>query len=305
VWANRVAAGRVFRPVAAQSQPGRWFRALRRPYPALWYGAAALFVLDVVQTVIGHPITDHGQDRLITVHIPVALLIFGTAVWLFAARVPAHKRRDFRPPAAEPWRDRRRDAASRPLHRAVLPPGREERMKTRPLPSAARPARPSLPLAIGDVVVYASHGIGRVESTHDAAGTEPAKIIFLLESGLRVTLPLARAREALRSVSGEPELETVRLTLRSDVGPQVGPWSRRRRFAEEKLAAGEIGGLAEIVRDGLERERRLTTSSSKPIANELFRQARKLLAAEIAASRGIEPEEADAWILQQVVADCA
>jgi RNA polymerase-interacting CarD/CdnL/TRCF family regulator len=62
--------------------------------------------------------------------------------------------------------------------------------------------------------------------------------------------------------------------------------------------------LAEIVRDGLQRERRLTTSSSKPVPNELLRRARKLLTAEIAACRGIEQEEADAWILQQVVADC-
>jgi RNA polymerase-interacting CarD/CdnL/TRCF family regulator len=61
--------------------------------------------------------------------------------------------------------------------------------------------------------------------------------------------------------------------------------------------------LAEIVRDGLQRERRLTTGSSKPLANELFRQARRLLTAEIAASRGIEPEAADAWIVQQVASD--
>jgi RNA polymerase-interacting CarD/CdnL/TRCF family regulator len=173
------------------------------------------------------------------------------------------------------------------------------------MPSARRSASSSLPLAVGDVVVYGSHGIGRIESTHDAEGTEPAKIILLLESGLRVTLRLAQAREALRSLSGERELEDVRLTLRANVAGSVEPWPRRRRFAQEKLAAGDIGGLAEIVRDGLQRERRLTTASSKPIANELFRQARRLLTAEIAQCRGIEPEAADAWILRQVIADHA
>ena len=91
--------------------------------------------------------------------------------------------------------------------------------------------------------------------------------------------------------------------LAADVAPSVEHSSRRRRFAQEKLATGEIGGLAEIVRDGLQRERRLTTGSSKPMANELFRQARRLLTAEIAACRGIEQEEADAWILQQVASD--
>jgi RNA polymerase-interacting CarD/CdnL/TRCF family regulator len=168
------------------------------------------------------------------------------------------------------------------------------------MPSAGRSARSSLRLAVGDVVVYASHGIGQIESTHAAEGTQPAGIILVLDSGLKVTLPLARAREALRCLSGEPELEDVRLTLRADVATSIEPWSRRHRFAQEKLAAGEVGGLAEIVRDGLQRERRLTTTSSKPIANELFRRARKLLTAEIAACRGIQQEEADAWILQQV-----
>jgi len=41
------------------------------------------------------------------------------------------------------------------------------------------------------------------------------------------------------------------------------------------------------------------------MANDLFRQARKLLTAEIAACRGIEQEEADDWVLQQVVPDQA
>ena len=164
-----------------------------------------------------------------------------------------------------------------------------------------QPLEPSL--AVGDMVVYASHGIGRIESAHAADGAQPERIILVLESGLTVTLPLVRARETLRSLSGEPELEDVRLTLRSDAAPPAEHWSRHRRFAQEKLATGEIGGLAEIVRDGLHRQRRLTKGSSKPIANELFRHARRLLTAEIAACRGIEHEEADAWILQQVAQD--
>ena len=83
-------------------------------------------------------------------------------------------------------------------------------------------------------------------------------------------------------------------------GAPVEPWARRNRVAQEKLASGEIGGLAEIVRDGLTAGAAAHHTSNKPIANELFRQARKLLTAEIAACRGIEQEAADAWILQQV-----
>jgi len=166
-----------------------------------------------------------------------------------------------------------------------------------------RPTRSSLSLGVGDVVVYASHGIGRVESTYGAEGALPERIALLFDSGLRVTLPLDRARGALRCLSGEAELEEVRQTLCADVPPPIEPWSRRHRLAQEKLAEGRVRGLAEIVRDGLRRERRLVAASSRsgaPIEGELCRKARKLLAAEIAACRGIEPEAADEWIRRQV-----
>jgi len=169
-----------------------------------------------------------------------------------------------------------------------------------------RPTPSSLSLGVGDVVVYASHGIGRIESKHDAEGALPERIALLFDSGLKVTLPLDRARGALRCLSSEAELEEVRRTLCADVPPPIEPWSRRHRFAQEKLAEGRIGGLAEIVRDGLQRERRLVAASSRsgaPIEGELCRKAQKLLAAEIAACRGIKPEAADAWIRRQVGAE--
>lgn len=55
---------------------------LRRNHRDLSYGAAVLFVLALAQTGIGHLITDGGVDGLIVVHVPLAMLIFGVAVWL-------------------------------------------------------------------------------------------------------------------------------------------------------------------------------------------------------------------------------
>jgi RNA polymerase-interacting CarD/CdnL/TRCF family regulator len=161
----------------------------------------------------------------------------------------------------------------------------------------------SLGLEVGGLVVYASHGIGRVESTQPADDGLPERIVLVFGNGLRVTLPLERARDALRSLCGEPELEEVRSALRAEVPPATESWSRRHRFAQEKLAAGRVCGLAEIVRDGLERERRLASvaggRAAAPSETLVYRQARKLLTAEIAACRGIELEDADAWILRQ------
>lgn len=164
-------------------------------------------------------------------------------------------------------------------------------------------ARTALRLAVGDRVVYASHGIGRVESReHHGASGELLVLVF--ESGLKVTLPLERAQNALRSLSGAPELEEVQRTLGGDSpSAALEHWSRRHRNAQAKLVGGSICGLAEIVRDGAHRERARLKGGTAPIRNQLYRQARKLLVAEVAAARGIEPDAADAWIGQQIDGD--
>lgn len=68
------------------------FRRVRQVHRALWIGSAALFVLALAQTGIGHLITDGGMDGLIVVHVPLAMVIFGLTVWLSvtAARSRRH-----------------------------------------------------------------------------------------------------------------------------------------------------------------------------------------------------------------------
>jgi RNA polymerase-interacting CarD/CdnL/TRCF family regulator len=164
---------------------------------------------------------------------------------------------------------------------------------------------PVLNLAVGDRVVYASHGIGRVEARRAGGAELPEVVVLGFESGLTVTLPLARARDALRSPSGEIELANVQRTLRVGPAPSIEPWSRRFRSTREKVTAGEVTGLAEVVREGLQRERQLAVraggrATPAPSERGLYLQARKLLAAEIALARGIDPVEADTWIVEQV-----
>ena len=173
-------------------------------------------------------------------------------------------------------------------------------------PAARTPgndARAPLRLAVGDSVVYASHGIGRIESRqHHRDSGEMLVLVF--ENGMRVTLPLERAQNALRALSSEAELEEVQRTLGGDSPPAaLEHWSRRHRNAQAKLVGGSVGGLAEIVRDGAHRERVRLKGGTASIRNQLYRTARKLLVAEVAAARGIEPDAADAWIGLQIEGD--
>jgi hypothetical protein len=55
---------------------------LRRANPRLTVLSVVLFVLALVETGIGHLITDLHQDGWIGVHVPLALLLFGLTVWM-------------------------------------------------------------------------------------------------------------------------------------------------------------------------------------------------------------------------------
>jgi RNA polymerase-interacting CarD/CdnL/TRCF family regulator len=157
--------------------------------------------------------------------------------------------------------------------------------------------------AVGDVVVYASHGIGRVESTK-TAGDATQLITLSFAGGLTVILPLARAVEALRPLASERDLEAVRTTLCAATDPQAEPWSRRYRRTREKVTSGAVADLAEVVRDGVHREQsQAAGGTTAPSDRQLYLQARGLLVAEIALCRGIEPAAAEAWILEQVGAE--
>jgi len=55
---------------------------LRTASRVLLWGSVILLVLVIVQTFIGHLITDANQDWLIGIHVPLAFIIFAIAIWL-------------------------------------------------------------------------------------------------------------------------------------------------------------------------------------------------------------------------------
>lgn len=68
---------------------GYAFVTLRRHFPVLVRLAAVLFVVTLVQTGIGHLITEVGVDWLIAIHVPLAFVVFAVAGYLsvWAVRV--------------------------------------------------------------------------------------------------------------------------------------------------------------------------------------------------------------------------
>lgn len=161
-------------------------------------------------------------------------------------------------------------------------------------------------LAVGDMVVYASHGAGHVAARERRVvlGKRQEVIVLALAGGLSVELPMERAHELLRPLASEADMSRVQQTLGADHTVSRDPWLKRRRDSQAKLTGGDPVELAEIIRDSARREWTLPAKGTKsllaPGDRELFVKARRLLSNEIALARGVEPAEANAWIDEQL-----
>ncbi len=161
-------------------------------------------------------------------------------------------------------------------------------------------------LAVGDMVVYASHGAGHVAARERRVvlGKRQEVIVLALAGGLSVELPMDRAHELLRPLASEADMSRVQKTLGADHTVSRDPWLKRRRDSQAKLTGGDPIELAEIIRDSARREWTLPAKGTKsqlaPGERELFVKARRLLSNEIALARGVEPAEANAWIDEQL-----
>lgn len=135
-------------------------------------------------------------------------------------------------------------------------------------------------------------------------GAEQDVVVLELADGLSVTLPMQLARELLRPLVSEVGLSRVSETLRDDGALSGDVWLKRVKQAQAKLSGGDPLQLAEIVRDGARRERRLSangTNSKLSISEKgLCVKARQRLSEEIGLARGLDRAEADAWIDEQL-----
>jgi CarD family transcriptional regulator, regulator of rRNA transcription len=164
-------------------------------------------------------------------------------------------------------------------------------------------------LAVGDMVVYGAHGAGPVAARESRVvlGRPQEVVILSLAGGLSVALPMERARALLRPLADEADISRVQEALSSDQAVSADPWPKRQRESLARLADGGPIGLAHIIREGTRREATPSAKGSKsplsPAERELLIKARRLLSTEIAFARGVDPEDADAWIDQQLRRD--
>lgn len=110
-----------------------------------------------------------------------------------------------------------------------------------------------VPFAAGDLVVYPTHGVGKITSieTQEIAGhTLNVFVVTFDKDRMTLRVPLAKARvSGLRKLSSRKEMDVALSKLRGRSRAKRTMWSRRAQEYQAKIASGDPGSIAEVVRD--------------------------------------------------------
>jgi len=156
------------------------------------------------------------------------------------------------------------------------------------------PESAPLSLSVGDRVVYPNQGVCRVSGV-EAMEISGQRLTFVTmkreEDGAVVRVPQAKVQSiGLRKVATSDEVKKIFDFLKSDSDKADLDWKQRARTNVERMSAGGILGLAEVVK-GLQ-----VLSELRPLPTkerELYDNARHLLVSEIAVSLGIADCDAE------------
>ena len=178
-------------------------------------------------------------------------------------------------------------------------PGKRERTekKEEDIPSAGGTIATSSDLEAGDRVVYPKQGVYRVTGLEqkDIAGQRLEFVKMTREEdGATVLVPLGKvATIGLRRVASADDIEGVFHYLGASYDDPELDWKVRHRDNVERLIAGGVLGVAEVVK-GLHSLSRLRPLPAKE--RELYDSSRHLLVNEISVALGVPDVIAEDYI---------
>ena len=160
-------------------------------------------------------------------------------------------------------------------------------------------ARQTHDFKVGDKAVYPARGVAEVVSIEekDIAGKrQKFYVLRLLDTDHKIMVPVGNAASiGLRKPMTEAQIREVFRVLKvRDVVLDTQTWNRRYRALVEKMNAGSVAEVAEVLRDlTLQRSVREGLSFSE---RQMLERARLLLVKEIAVARGCDETKVSAQI---------
>ena len=149
------------------------------------------------------------------------------------------------------------------------------------------------PFAPGDLVVYPTHGVGKVTDieTKQAGGQELKLLVISFEEN-RMTLrvPMLKVKTSgLRNVLSKRAMSAALATLKEPAVKGRGLWNRRATEYAAKINSGNTVAIAEVVRDLHRSSNEQEPSYSQRL---LYEQALGRLTNEVAAVEKIQSDDA-------------
>jgi CarD family transcriptional regulator len=109
------------------------------------------------------------------------------------------------------------------------------------------------PFDTGDLVVYPTHGVGKIVAieTQEISGyTLSVFVVHFDKDRMTLRVPLGKAKvSGLRRLSSHKEMDAALAKLRGRSRAKRTMWSRRAQEYQAKIASGDPGSIAEVVRD--------------------------------------------------------
>ena len=150
---------------------------------------------------------------------------------------------------------------------------------------------------VGDKVVYPHHGAGTVikKEKRDVLGqTREYLTIQILHNDMTVNVPVENAEKVgLRTVIDEDLVNQVVTALTGGSTEMPKNWNRRFKHNRDKMKTGDIFELAEVVKNLSLRDHEKGLSTGE---KQMFVKAKKILASELMYAKGMDEDEAAAWL---------
>jgi CarD family transcriptional regulator len=114
-------------------------------------------------------------------------------------------------------------------------------------------AADKMPFSTGDLVVYPTHGVGKITAIEEqeiAGHTLNVFVVLFDKDRMTLRVPLAKAKlSGLRRLSSHKEMDAALAKLRGRSRAKRTMWSRRAQEYQAKIASGDPASIAEVVRD--------------------------------------------------------
>ena len=154
--------------------------------------------------------------------------------------------------------------------------------------------------SVGDLVVLGHDGVARIEdiSSVDIDGEAATMLkLTVLSARMTVTIPLERALDrGLRAVADPATAQIALDKLGTEPGMELVAgltWDKQLKRLKERFGTGDLDGIVDVLATLVDADNRRPLNHSQRVLRD---KAEESFTAEIAASLGLDPDEAEARV---------